>query len=267
MLLSKTKSFLKNLKGLKKKGGRNSFGRITVRTKGGGHKRHYRFIDWSKSFKESIVVGLEYDPNRTAYILKLKPLNDISNNFYYMIAPTKSNIFDIINNYEKKNDILNKFIVKKNGDSFVLADLEIGESIYNIEQYPGQGAVFARSAGTFGQIIQKMTKKSGYGIIKMPSKEQRYIPLNSKVNIGQVSNEFHNFKNIGKAGRSRWLNKRPTVRGVAMNPIDHPHGGRTKGGRPSVTPSAWPTKGSPTRRRKKNNFYVYSSRKSNKIDN
>ena len=248
---SKTKSI-----SLKHFGGRNNLGRITVRHQGGGHKRLYRKINWMRDYSEGIVSNFEYDPNRSAYLAKLyhKEKKSEGEAFSYIIAPKGVKIFDKLStiNERKKNILL------KTGDTSILANFEFGDFLHNVENIPGKGALFARSAGTYCQVLQQ--NLTNCLRLKLPSGQQRLVPLNSKATLGIVANENHMLRVIGKAGRSRWLNKRPSVRGVAMNPVDHPHGGgqgKTKGGRPSVTPWSWPTKGQPTRNpRKKNKFLL-----------
>lgn len=264
MKLSKYKSLRFTLKGTKRYAGRNNFGRITVRHQGGGHKQLYRQIDWYRQKKTGVVVNFEYDPNRTAFIAKIFYKNENGsekNSFNYILAPKGLKIFDQIQSIsDKKRNLL-----LKPGDTSILSNFEAGDFIHNIENTPGQGGLFARSAGTYAQVLQHVSTK--YAKIRLPSGSIRLVPLTSKATLGILSNENHNKDIIGKAGKSRWLNKRPSVRGVAMNPVDHPHGGgqgKTKGGRPSVTPNSWPTKGQPTRSRKKQNNLILSIRKKTK---
>ena len=238
-----------------KKGGRNNFGRITVRHQGGGHKQTFRKINWSRKEDTGIVTNFEYDPNRTAYLAKIFDNTTINkNNFYYILAPKGLKIFDKIKTFLKQS----KNIYLAPGDFTILANFEIGDLIHSLENVPNNKTIYARAAGTYCQTLQHSSLK--YAKVRLPSGNQRLISLKAKATLGVVSNEKHNQKIIGKAGRSRWLNIRPTVRGVAMNPVDHPHGGgqgKTKGGRPSVTPYSLPTKGQPTRnKRKYNNFII-----------
>ena len=159
--------------------------------------------------------------------------------------------------HEKKNNV-NIFP----GDSSVLYNYEPGDLIHAVESFPGKGAIFARAAGTSCQVLQNFSVK--YAKIKLPSGDQRYVSLKGKATLGVIGREDHYKRNLEKAGRNRWLNKRPSVRGVAMNPVDHPHGGgqgKTKGGRPSVTPKAWPTKGQPTRNARKKNVLIIKIKK------
>lgn len=258
MKLSKYKSLRFATKGFKQYAGRNRLGRITVRHQGGGHKHLYRMIDFNRERMESIVTNFEYDPNRTSYIAKMYEKNSTDQKFYYILAPKGLKIFDQIQtiNQKKRNLLL------KIGDSSLLSNFEPGDFIHNVEQVVGKGGVFARAAGTYAQVLQHSS--SEFAKIKMPSGEVRLVSLNAKATLGILSNEMHNKKIIGKAGKSRWLGIRPSVRGVAMNPVDHPHGGgqgKTKGGRPSVTPNSWPTKGQPTRSKKKQNKFIIDFRK------
>ncbi len=229
-------------KGKRGGSGRMASGTISVRRKGGGHKARYRIVDFkrNKLDVEARVVSIEYDPNRSANIALL---------FYkdgdkrYIIAPEKLKINDVLVTSDKA-DI-------KTGNVLKLKNIPVGTIIHNIEMEPGRGAQIARSAGTFAQIAgSEGTKVS----IKMPSGEIRLINENCRATIGQVGNIDHNIVVIGKAGRSRWLGKRPKVRGVVMNPVDHPLGGgegKTSGGRHPCTPWGKPTKGYKTRNPKK----------------
>lgn len=250
--LSKFKSLKHFLKKNKNAGGRNHHGRITVRHHGGGHPQKYRFLDWKRLNSENIVINFEYDPNRNTYIAKLYN----KDSFYsYIIPPKGLSIFDMIRSIIEKKK--NMFL--KEGDHTFLGNFEIGEFVHQIEYISGKGAQVARSAGTFGQILQ--VTSNGLIKIKLPSGHYRLFHPTIFAVKGITCNEHHLFTNLGKAGRARWLNRRPAVRGVAMNPVDHPHGGgqgKTKGGRPSVTPQAWPTKGQPTRnKRKKNKLIIF----------
>ena len=261
MKFSKYKPSRKILTPLKHFAGRNNFGRITVRHQGGGHKQMYRPVDWFRSNETGIVTNFEYDPNRSAYLAKIyHETNTIKNKtFSYILAPKGLKIFDKIISVNTKT----KNILFKNGDASILANFEFGDLLHNVENIPGKGGLFARSAGTFCQVLQNAS--SNHLLVRLPSGSQRLISTNSKGTLGVVANEGHILKNLQKAGRSRWLNRRPSVRGVAMNPVDHPHGGgqgKTKGGRPSVTPSSWPTKGQPTRNPRKKNPLILTARKS-----
>ncbi|MFZ4856446.1 MAG: 50S ribosomal protein L2 [Desulfuromonadaceae bacterium] len=236
---------------LKKSGGRNANGRITSRHQGGGHKQKYRIIDFRRD-KRSIpatVASIEYDPNRSARIALL---------FYadgekrYILAPLDLKVGDVIISGPEA-DI-------KPGNSLPLRAIPLGTVIHNIELKIGKGAQLARSAGTFAQL---MSKEGKYSQVKLPSGEVRLVLQDCYATIGQVGNTDHENINIGKAGRSRWLGRRPKVRGVAMNPVDHPHGGgegRTSGGRHPVTPWGIPTKGYKTRTNKTSDRFIIKKR-------
>ena len=245
---------IKNLiKGYKEYGGRNHSGKITVYQRGGGHKQLYRSINFKRNEKTGIVIGFEYDPNRDTYLAKI--FNKTYNSYYYILAPTGLKILDKL--ISKKTMLSNL----QPGNTFLIKNIPVGTIIHNIELVPNKGGQLIRSAGTFGKILHK-TKKN-FITVRLPSGEHRLISLKCKATLGSLSNENFRYKNIKKAGRSRWLNKRPTVRGVAMNPIDHPHGGgegKTSGGRPSVTPWGFITKGQKTRSKKKNNFLIIKKR-------
>ncbi len=209
--------------GLKKSGGRNHSGKMTMRNRGGGHKRKYRIIDFKRN-KDSMtatVKTIEYDPNRTAYIA-LVEYSD--NEKRYIIAPNGLSVGDTI--------MSGKGATPDVGNALFLADIPLGASIHSIEMRPGQGAAIARSAGTYATL---MSREGKYAVIKMPSSEVRRILLTCKAVIGTTSNPDHGLQVLGKAGRKRWLGRRPRVRGVAMNPVDHPMGGgegRASGGHP-----------------------------------
>lgn len=238
---------------LSKNAGRTNNGRITVRHKGGGNKRKYRLIDFkrNKDNVEASVKTIEYDPNRSARIALV---------FYadgekrYILAPLGLKVGDKIHSGSDA-DI-------KLGNAKMLKDMPVGTVVHNVEMRPGKGGQLARSAGTYAQLL---AKEGTYCHVRMPSGEIRLIKAECKATIGQVSNTEHENIQIGKAGRTRWKGVRPTVRGVAMNPVDHPHGGgegRTSGGRHPVTPWGVPTKGYKTRAKNKpSNKYIVSRRK------
>lgn len=238
--LSKISLIKKMIIGKKKVAGRNNFGKITVHHKGGGHQKKYRKINFLRN-KDSagIVTSLEYDPFRTGFIAAVYDF--LSNNYFYMIAPKNLNIGDIVKagfNAEIKV-----------GHSLTLMKIPVGSFIHNISLKQNKKAQLSRSAGTSSQLIEKNSK---FCRVILSSGKQKNLPSMCCATIGTVSNEFSFFTRINKAGRNRWLNKRPTVRGVAMNPIDHPHGGgegKTSGGRSSVTPWGKPTKNKKTRTR------------------
>ncbi|MCX7748592.1 MAG: 50S ribosomal protein L2 [Clostridia bacterium] len=229
------------LEPLSKKGGRNSYGRITVRHQGGGAKQKYRVIDFKRD-KDGIkakVAAIEYDPNRTANIALL---NYVDGEKRYIIAPVGLKVGDFVESGENA-DI-------KPGNTLPLANIPVGTTIHNIELKPGKGAQLVRSAGNAAQL---MAKEGDYVQVRLPSGEVRMIRTSCKASIGQVSNIDHENISIGKAGRKRWMGIRPTVRGVVMNPVDHPHGGgegKSPIGRPSpVTPWGKPTLGLKTRKK------------------
>ena len=228
---------------LNKKAGRNSAGRITRRHSGGGHKRLYRIIDFKRT-KDGIpakVTHIEYDPNRSARIALLV-YNDGEKK--YILAPLKLKVGDKVMSGEKA-DI-------KVGNSLPIANIPVGTIIHNIELKEGKGAELVRSAGGFAQLLAKEGK---YANIKLPSGEVRLVRMTCRASIGQIGNTSHEIINLGKAGRKRWLGIRPTVRGTAMNPVDHPHGGgegkNKSSGRDPVTPWGKPTLGYRTRQKNK----------------
>jgi large subunit ribosomal protein L2 len=230
------------LRTLRKKGGRNNQGKITARHRGGGHKRMYRVIDFLRT-KDGIVgkVGsVQYDPNRSARIaLVVYPDGDKA----YILAPDGLTVGQEI---ESGPDA-----PPKPGNCMPLRNVPLGMAVHGIEMQPGRGAALCRSAGTFATL---MAREGEWAQITMPSGEIRRIPANCRATIGKVGNSDHMSVEIGKAGRNRWLGWRPHVRGTAMNPIDHPHGGgegRTKGGRHPVSPTGKPAKGGSTRKRRK----------------
>lgn len=231
------------LETVKKTGGRNSYGRITVRHHGGGARQKYRVIDFKRD-KDGIkakVQAIEYDPNRTANIALLYYLDGEKR---YIIAPEGLKVGDIVESGENA-DI-------KPGNALPLSSIPVGTLVHNIELKPGKGAQIARAAGNAAQL---MAKEGDYAQIRLPSGEVRMFRLNCKASIGQVGNLENENISIGKAGRKRWMGIRPTVRGVVMNPVDHPHGGgegKSPIGRPSpVTPWGKPTLGYKTRKKKK----------------
>lgn len=201
------------LKGFKNTAGKNNSGKITVFHKGCGHKQRYRIIDFerTKNFT-GIICSIEYDPNRTSYIASV--YNFTSKKYNYIIAPEKLNIGDIVKSGPNAEPKL--------GHSLSISKVPVGSLIHNVSPKLNKPGQISRSAGTFSYLIKKTSKN---GLIKISSGEQRTISSNCYVSIGTVSNELHFLKTLGKAGRSKWLNKRPITRGVAMNPIDHPHGG------------------------------------------
>ncbi len=238
---------------LKKTGGRNNNGRITVRFRGGGHKRLYRIIDFKRNKLDipGEVEAIEYDPNRSARIALIKYADGERR---YIIAPVGLKVGDKIVSTNGEAEILP-------GNALLIKNIPVGTMIHNIELYPGKGGQIARSAGAYAQILGK---EGNYAILKMPSGEIRKVHVNCRATIGQVGNLDHSNITIGKAGRMRWLGRRPHVRGTAMNPVDHPHGGgegKAKGGRHPVTPWGVPTKGYKTRKNKKTDKFIVKRRK------
>ncbi|WP_300296548.1 50S ribosomal protein L2 [Ferrovibrio sp.] len=241
--------------GLKKTGGRNHFGRITTRHIGGGHKRRYRMVDFKRRKFDigATVERIEYDPNRTAFIALLK-YDD--GELAYILAPQRLKAGDRVVAGEKA-DI-------KPGNAMPMKSIPVGTIIHNVELKPGKGGQMARSAGSFVQLVGK---DQGMALVRLASGEQRLVQAECMATIGAVSNPDNQNTKLGKAGRKRWLGIRPTVRGVAMNPIDHPHGGgegRTSGGRHPVTPWGKNTKGKRTRNNKRTQKMILRRRPSGK---
>jgi len=239
------------LRVLKKTGGRNVNGHITCRHRGGGHKKHYRVIDFKRDKIDipAKVATIEYDPNRSARIALLHYADGEKR---YIIAPLNLVVNDVVMS-SPKADI-------KPGDTLPLNNIPLGTFIHNIELRPGKGGQIVRSAGTYAQL---MAKEDKYAHIKLPSGEVRLVLLVCKATIGQLGNVIHENISLGKAGRRRWLGRRPKVRGVAMNPVDHPMGGgegRSSGGRHPCTPWGVPTKGFKTRKKKKDSSYIVRRR-------
>lgn len=237
---------------VKKTGGRNSQGRISMRHRGGGHKRLYRIIDFKRNKFEipGEVETIEYDPNRSAFISLIKYSDGERR---YILSPMNLNVSQTIISSNKQVDILP-------GNSMPLRYIPLGSIIHNIELKNGKGGQIVRSAGSSAQVL---AKEGRYAQIRMPSSEIRRIHLDCQATIGQMGNIDHKNVSIGKAGRNRWKGKRPHVRGTAMNPIDHPHGGgegKTKGGRHPVSPTGIPTKGYRTRRNKRTQQFIVRRR-------
>jgi large subunit ribosomal protein L2 len=237
--------------GLTKTGGRNNLGRMTARHRGGGHKRLYRIIDFKRNKLDSVatIERIEYDPNRSAYIALIKYDDGV---FSYILAPAKMKAGDKVVS-SASADI-------KTGNCLPLKNIPVGTLVHNVEMKPGKGGQIARSAGTSVSIVGK---DSGYAQIKLSSSEVRLVPLDCMATIGILSNADKKNSIIGKAGRNRWLGKRPHVRGVAMNPVDHPHGGgegKTSGGRHPVTPWGKSTKGKKTRNNKLTSKFILKRR-------
>jgi large subunit ribosomal protein L2 len=242
--------------GKSSKGGRNNYGRITVRFRGGGHKQTYRIIDFKRRGQADQIASverIEYDPNRTAFIALLKyPDGTLS----YILAPQRLAVGDTVVSGENV-DI-------KPGNAMPIGNIPVGTLVHNVETKIGKGGSIARSAGNYAQIVGR---DQGYVILRLNSGEQRLVHGHCYATVGAVSNPDHMNTNIGKAGRQRWLGRRPHNRGVTMNPIDHPHGGgegRTSGGRHPVTPWGKPTKGKKTRSNKRTDTFIVSSRHARK---
>jgi large subunit ribosomal protein L2 len=227
---------------LKKSGGRNNQGQISVRHRGGGQKRLYRLIDFKRD-KDGVpakVASLEYDPNRSAFIALL---NYQDGEKRYILAPDEIKVGDIV--------VSGTDVDIKPGNALPLENIPTGTLVHNIELKPGKGGQMARSAGSYAQL---MAKEGKYAVLRLPSGEMRRVLLQCRATVGQVGNVEHENITIGKAGRSRWLGIRPTVRGVVMNPVDHPHGGgegKSPVGRNPVTPWGKPALGAKTRKKKK----------------
>jgi large subunit ribosomal protein L2 len=243
------------LEPLRKKGGRNVNGRITVRHRGGGHRRLYRIIDFKRN-KDGIpakVASIEYDPNRSA---RIALLHYVDGEKRYIIAPDGLQVGAVV--------MSGKGAPHKTGNCLPLSHILDGTVVHAVELKIGKGASIARAAGT---SVQVMGREGDYARLKMPSSEVRMVHINCRATIGQASNTDHENITIGKAGRTRWLGKRPHVRGVAMNPVDHPLGGgegRSSGGRHPCTPWGKPTKGYKTRRNKRTKNMILESRKRKK---
>jgi large subunit ribosomal protein L2 len=238
-------------KSLKKSGGRNSRGKVTAYHRGGGHRRRYRLVDFrrDKAQVPAKVVSVEYDPNRTARIALVSYTDGAK---AYVLAPDKLAVGDLI--------VAGPGADIKVGNTLPLKNIPLGTVIHNIELRPGQGGRLVRSAGTLAQLV---AKEGDHAQVKLPSGEVRMIPVVCRATIGQVGNVEQGKVALGKAGRSRWRGRKPHVRGVAMNPVDHPHGGgegKTSGGRHPVTPWGKPTKGAKTRGRKPSDKFIVKRR-------
>lgn len=233
--------------GLKKTGGRNNKGRITTRHIGGGHARRYRLIDFKrrKFNMEAVVERLEYDPNRTAWIALIKYTDGTLS---YILAPQRLQKGDVVVAGEK--------VDVKPGNAMLIKNIPVGTIIHNIEMKPGKGGQLARSAGAYVQLV---ARDAGTVQIKLGSGELRRVPQECMATVGSVSNADHSNEQLGKAGRNRWKGVRPSVRGVVMNPVDHPHGGgegKSSGGRHPVTPWGKGTKGRKTRNNKRTDHMI-----------
>ena len=241
------------LKPAPKTGGRNSYGRITCRYRGGGHKRRYRVIDFKRDKVDipAKVFSIEYDPNRNA---RIALLHYVDGEKRYILAPLNMKVGDMVISSDRA-DI-------KPGNTMPLRSVPLGTLVHNVEMKLGKGGQIVRGAGTYAQV---MAKEGKYTLLKLPSGELRLVLAECKATVGQVSNPDHVNLSYGKAGRIRWLGRRPHVRGVVMNPVDHPHGGgegRSSGGRHPVSPWGVPTKGYKTRKKTKpSDKYIVKRRK------
>ncbi len=249
--LSKEKPVKHLTEGLTKKGGRNNTGRITARRRGGGHKRRYRMIDFRRRKFDvpATVERLEYDPNRTAFIALIRYQDGEQS---YILAPQRLAVGDTVISGER--------VDVKPGNAMPMRNMPIGTIIHNVEMKPGKGGQIARAAGAYVQLVGR---DAGYAILRLNSGEMRMVRAECMATVGAVSNPDHANIKLAKAGRRRWLGKRPAVRGVAMNPVDHPHGGgegKSSGGRHPVTPWGQPTKGKRTRRNRASDRLIIRSR-------
>jgi large subunit ribosomal protein L2 len=236
------------VEGKSKSGGRNHHGRITTRHVGGGHKQAYRLVDFRrrKFDVEGTVERLEYDPNRTAFIALVTYVDGIQ---AYILAPQRLAVGDKVVAGDK--------VDVKPGNAMPLASMPIGTIVHNVELKPGRGGQLARSAGSYVQLVGR---DAGWAILKLSSGETRRVRQECMATVGAVSNPDHANESVGKAGRTRWMGIRPTVRSIAMNPVDHPNGGRTKGGKHWATPWGKPTKGYKTRKNKSTDKYIVRPR-------
>jgi len=251
--ITKSKPEKKLTKAVRKSGGRNSHGHITTRHIGGGHKRRYRIIDWRRD-KDGVpakVAGIEYDPNRTARIALLHYADGEKR---YILAPVGVNVGDVL--------LSGEAVDIRPGNALPIKAIPLGTVIHNVESQPGSGGKMIRSAGSFGQL---MAKEAGYAQVRMPSGEVRRVLENCRATVGQLSNVESSTIRVGKAGKSRWLGIRPTVRGLAMNPVDHPHGGgegKSGQGNPHpVSPWGQKTKGLKTRNNRRTDKFIVSRRR------
>ncbi|MBS9404984.1 50S ribosomal protein L2 [Halomonas sp. TRM85114] len=253
--LYKGRAYAPLLEKQSKSGGRNNNGRITTRHVGGGHRHHYRLIDFkrNKDGVAAIVERLEHDPNRSAHIALLKYLDGERR---YIIAPKGVSVGD------RLESGVNAAI--KKGNALPLRNIPLGSTVHCVELKPGKGAQIARSAGTSAQLV---AREGNYATVRLRSGEMRKVLAECRATLGEVSNSEHSLRQLGKAGAKRWRGVRPTVRGVAMNPVDHPHGGgegRSSGGRHPVSPWGIPTKGHKTRKNKRTDKLIIRRRKARK---
>lgn len=240
------------VEGKSRTGGRNHHGRITMRHIGGGHKQSYRLVDFRRRKVDmpAVVERLEYDPNRTAFLALIKYADD---KVSYILAPQRLAVGDTVVSGEK--------VDVKPGNAMPLASMPVGTIVHNVELKEGRGGQIARSAGAYVQLVGR---DAGWAVLKLSSGETRRVRQECYATVGAVSNPDHGNVSIGKAGRTRWQGKRPTVRSVMMNPVDHPNGGRTKGGKHWATPWGKPTKGYKTRKNKSTDKFIIRSRQKSK---
>lgn len=267
-LLWKGRPLSRLTEGLPRRGGRSrTTGQITVRHRGGGHKRKYRLVDFKRSHWTDIpgkVERVEYDPNRSAFIALLRHAKQCTpvpgkvrkERYAYILCPAGLKIgSEVVASRTGPVDV-------QVGNAMLLQHIPVGTKVHNVEIHPGHGGQLCRSAGTSAQLLERDTEK-GLALLRLQSKEVRYVRINCMASIGEVSNPEHKNQSYGKAGRMRWKGWRPSVRGVAMNPVDHPHGGgegKTSGGRPSVSKWSKPTKGYRTVRKKDVNPLIVKRR-------
>jgi large subunit ribosomal protein L2 len=240
------------VEGQKSNGGRNNQGRVTTRFRGGGHKQAYRKVDFRRARQDeaATVERIEYDPNRTAFIALIKyPDGELS----YILAPQRLSAGDTI--------VAGEQVDIKPGNAMPVGNMPVGTIVHNVELKIGKGGQIARSAGTYAQIVGRDQE---YVILRLNSTEQRLVHGRCMATVGAVSNPDNMNVTIGKAGRKRWMGRMPHNRGITMNPVDHPHGGRTKGGGHPVTPWGFPTKGKKTRKNKSTTKFIVSSRHARK---
>ena len=232
----------------KKTGGRNNYGRLTSRHIGGGHKQHYRKVDFKRAKRgvSAEVIGIEYDPNRSARIALIKYADG---EFSYILAPNGLRVGSTV---AAGDDVASDI-----GNALPLRNIPVGTTVHCVEMLPGKGAQIARAAGSGVQVL---AREGEYAQIRMRSGEIRRVHVNCRATIGEVGNEEHNLRSIGKAGANRWRGIRPTVRGETMNPVDHPLGGRTRGNRHPVSPWGTPTKGYHTRKNKRTDGMIVRRR-------
>jgi len=236
------------VEGLNKNGGRGNSGRITTRGQGGGHKRSYRVVDFRRQKMDmpAVVERLEYDPNRTAFLALSKHQDGT---MAYILAPQRLGVGDTV--------VSGKSVDVKPGNAMPLGAMPVGTIVHNVELKPGKGGSLARSAGTYAMVAGR---DQGYVLLKLKSGETRMVDSSCMASVGAVSNPDHMNEVTGKAGRARWKGQRPISRGIARNPVDHPNGGRTNGGKHWATPWGKPTKGTKTRSNKRTQKFIVRSR-------